>query len=73
MKYGKLAAMLGALLFALTAQAVTVDGYVYLSGQTDHTGTHNVAFDASGLPSGVYVYRLSANGWSDAKKMVVLR
>ena len=39
MKHGVLAATLSALLFALTAHAITVDGHVFLSGQTDHTGT----------------------------------
>jgi hypothetical protein len=39
MKHGLLAATLSALLFALTAHAITVDGYVFLSGQADHTGT----------------------------------
>jgi hypothetical protein len=39
MKHGVLLAAFGALMLALTAQAVTVDGYVFLSGQTDHAGT----------------------------------
>jgi len=39
MKHGVLAATLSALAFALTAHAITVDGHVFLSGQTDHTGT----------------------------------
>ncbi|MCX6601872.1 MAG: T9SS type A sorting domain-containing protein [bacterium] len=39
MKHGVLWATLSALAFALTAHAITVDGHVFLSGQTDHTGT----------------------------------
>jgi hypothetical protein len=39
MKHGVLFATVGALAFALTAHAITVDGYVFLSGQADHTGT----------------------------------
>ena len=39
MKCGILAATVGALMFALTAQAVTVSGDVFLSGQTNHAGT----------------------------------
>jgi hypothetical protein len=39
MKHGVLFATVGALAFALTAHAITVDGDVFLSGQTDHTGT----------------------------------
>jgi predicted acyl esterase len=36
-------------------------------------GTHQVTFDAGGLASGMYVYRLSAAGISMTKRMVVLR
>jgi flagellar hook assembly protein FlgD len=41
-------------------------------------GTHRVTFDSrnsnfSGLPSGIYMYRLSTNGFSDVKRMVVLK
>lgn len=39
MKSGILAATVGALMFALTAQAVTVSGDVFLSGRTNHAGT----------------------------------
>ena len=34
-------------------------------------GEHQVSFDASGLPAGVYFYRLQANGTTETKKMVV--
>ncbi len=36
-------------------------------------GEHSVVFDAKGLPSGVYVYRLTAGTLIQQKKMVVLR
>jgi hypothetical protein len=36
-------------------------------------GVHEVAFDASGLASGVYLYRLQANGWTDAKRCIILK
>ena len=36
-------------------------------------GIHTVAFDGSNLPSGVYVYRLTAGAFSDVKKMMLLR
>ncbi len=36
-------------------------------------GNYKVEFDASGLPSGVYFYRLEANGWSDTKSMILLK
>ncbi len=36
-------------------------------------GFHQVSFDASGLPEGVYVYRLSAGGFHQDRTMIVLR
>ena len=34
-------------------------------------GVYSVRFDAAGLSSGVYVYRLQAGGVVEAKKLVV--
>lgn len=36
-------------------------------------GSHTVAFDAAGLASGVYLYRLTAGGQSLTRRMVVVR
>jgi hypothetical protein len=36
-------------------------------------GSHRVAFNASGLPSGMYVYRLQANGTSLARTMMLVK
>jgi ligand-binding sensor domain-containing protein len=36
-------------------------------------GWHEVAFDAASLPSGVYYYRLQAEGFSEVRQMVLLR
>ncbi len=36
-------------------------------------GTYKYSFDASGLSSGVYVYRLEAPGFSSVKKMVLIK
>jgi uncharacterized delta-60 repeat protein len=36
-------------------------------------GRHTVAFDGSGLASGVYLYRLQAEGFVQAKKMVLMK
>lgn len=36
-------------------------------------GRHSVEFDAAGLASGVYIYKLNAGGYADTKKMILLR
>ncbi|HXG01688.1 MAG TPA: YCF48-related protein [Bacteroidota bacterium] len=36
-------------------------------------GSYEVQWDASGMPSGVYCYRLSSGGFSETKRMVLLR
>jgi len=37
------------------------------------TGSHSVRFDANGLPSGLYVYRLQAGGKTSTNKMTLIR
>ncbi len=44
-----------------------------LADEIVNPGSHEVLFDASSLPSGVYLYRLSADGQLSTRKMVVLR
>jgi len=46
--------------------AVLVDGVM-------QTGSHSVRFDASGLASGIYLYRLEANGSLLVRKMLLMR
>jgi hypothetical protein len=36
-------------------------------------GTYRVNFDGSGLPSGIYFYKLTADGFSDTKRMILLK
>ncbi len=35
--------------------------------------TYTVSFNATGLSSGVYLYRLTAAGFTDTRKMVIVR
>jgi len=46
--------------------AVLKDGFV-------EAGTHRVMFDGSGLPSGIYFARLDAAGFSQTKKLMLLK
>ena len=36
-------------------------------------GTHRVQFDASNLASGVYIYQLVADGYSEVKRMLLIK
>jgi hypothetical protein len=44
-----------------------------LVNETLPAGEHSVNFSAENLPSGVYSYRLTAGGFSETKRMVVMR
>ncbi|MGO9481726.1 MAG: T9SS type A sorting domain-containing protein [Candidatus Kryptoniota bacterium] len=44
-----------------------------LINRKQETGQHIAAFNANNLPSGVYFYRLSANGESITKKLVLIK
>jgi hypothetical protein len=36
-------------------------------------GDHEITFDASGLPSGIYLARLSADGFTQTQKLVLMK
>ncbi len=36
-------------------------------------GSYNIEFDAAGLPSGMYIYRLQTKTFTEIKKMVLLK
>ncbi|MGC8858848.1 MAG: T9SS type A sorting domain-containing protein [Ignavibacteria bacterium] len=44
-----------------------------LVNEYKNIGTYIVDFDALDLPSGVYFYRMESNGFSDVKKMLLLK
>jgi len=44
-----------------------------LLNEVKHPGNYKLEFNASNLPSGVYFYRLNAGGFSESKKMILLR
>ncbi|MBN1634591.1 MAG: carboxypeptidase regulatory-like domain-containing protein [Ignavibacteria bacterium] len=46
---------------------------VTIVNETRDAGYYTIIFDASKLSSGAYFYRLSANGFSSVKKLVVLK
>jgi hypothetical protein len=45
---------------------------VLADGRQD-AGEHEATFDASGLPSGVYLYRITAVGFTQERKMLLMR
>ena len=44
-----------------------------LLNETLPAGLHTINFDASGLKSGMYVYRIKAGGFSESKKMLLVK
>lgn len=44
-----------------------------LVSEYKETGTHNVVFDGSNLATGVYYYKLEADGFTDIKKMILIK
>ncbi|MEK7263835.1 MAG: T9SS type A sorting domain-containing protein [Bacteroidota bacterium] len=44
-----------------------------LNNEQIEAGEHEIQFDANGLPSGVYFYRLSAGEFSETKKLVLMK
>ena len=44
-----------------------------LVNEAQEAGYHSVNFNAYNLPSGVYIYTLQVNGFSDSKKMLLIK
>ncbi len=46
---------------------------VLRDGTVQEAGSHSVVFDAQGLPSGIYFYRLQAGDFVETRKLVLMR
>ena len=46
---------------------------VDLVNQYQEAGNHKTNFDGSGLPSGMYVYRLTAGNYEESRKMILMK
>lgn len=64
----------------LTAEHVTLSLYntlgqlvATLADESQLAGSHTVTFDASSLPSGVYIYSLKAGGITQTRKMTLIK
>ena len=57
----------------LTVYNVTGQRVAILVNERQPAGSHSVKFDASGLASGVYLYRLEVEGFVETKKMILMR
>jgi len=44
-----------------------------VSNENQAAGTYEATFNASDIPSGVYYYRLTTEGYSETRKMVVIK
>lgn len=61
--------MVSLTMYNIIGQTVSVP----VSNQRFSAGSHQVRFDAAGLSSGVYFYRIKTENWSEMRKMVILR
>lgn len=52
---------------------ITGEFIVTLTDQAYSAGDHEISFDAKDLSSGIYVYRMETGGYSQVRKMMVLK
>ncbi|NQS99281.1 MAG: right-handed parallel beta-helix repeat-containing protein [candidate division Zixibacteria bacterium] len=57
----------------LTVYNIMGEEVAVLVNDVQADGYHTVNFDGSNLPSGIYFYRLKAGGFSDIKKMIIIK
>jgi photosystem II stability/assembly factor-like uncharacterized protein len=63
------AAKVGLVIYNMLGQRVAAP----INGTMFEAGSHTVQFDASGLATGVYLYRLTAGSFTETRKMVLVR
>lgn len=57
----------------LNIYSITGEKIATLISNVMPAGQHNVTFEASALPSGVYIYKINAGEFSSSKKMVLMK
>jgi hypothetical protein len=57
----------------LTVYNLVGEAVATLVNEVKAAGTYSVTFDASGIASGVYLYRMESMGFSDVKKLLLVR
>ncbi|MBK9229216.1 MAG: T9SS type A sorting domain-containing protein [Ignavibacteria bacterium] len=60
-------------LVKLTVYDVLGHEVAVLVNEKQSAGTYQVEFDGSGLSSGVYFYKIVTNGFTDVKRMMLLK
>ncbi len=55
-------------LYDITGTEITT-----LVDEVNPAGEYRASFDASGLPSGVYIYRIEADKFNESKKLILIR
>ncbi|MCI0449268.1 MAG: FG-GAP-like repeat-containing protein [Chlorobi bacterium] len=63
-----IAAFVKLIIYDITGREITT-----LVNEQLNAGTYQADWDASGYPSGVYLYKLLADGFTDVKKMMLLK
>ncbi|MCI0474331.1 MAG: T9SS type A sorting domain-containing protein, partial [Ignavibacteria bacterium] len=58
---------------SLVVYDITGKEVAVLVNEELQAGSYEVTFDASGLPSGVYYYRLSGSNFTESKKMMLVK
>ena len=58
---------------SLTIYSIVGEKISELVNEFQSRGFYNVKFDASNLPSGIYIYKLQAGEFSSTKKMILTK